>query len=514
MRLGQLFALLGMLAGEFPLTGQISHFSFPNEFGPRTVGFRTILQYDYSRTYRTTVDVTGKPYRGELARPIETLIWYPAVKSAAAKPLKYGDYFSLFGTEEYFSPDSAESNRILNERRKHFDANPDAAMHAIRDAKEVSGKFPLVVYAPSFSAPAFENADLCEYLASYGYVVIASPDMGAHARGMTGDLVGIDAQAHDITFLIGFARILPQVDLSHLAVAGFSWGGISNLFAAARDSRIDALVSLDGSARYFPKLIEDSKYVLPQNITVPLLFFTQGEITLESLNENKFDTSGNALNQMRNSDVYIVRMHGMRHGDYSSLFQRSPDYWKRSPAGDYSEEEAAQSYGWMARYALKFLDATLKSDANALAFLSNAPAKNGVPPHLLSLDIRKHKGFPPDIEGLASELQKRGFNHAPEVYAQAKAANPDMKLGQDDIDSWGSQLIDQSDPAEAIEIMKLNLSLHPDSDDALESLGEAYEANGDRALAVENYEKALTKNQENRQAKARLEALREKSVTN
>ena len=27
-----------------------------------------------------------------------------------------------------------------------------------------------------------ENADLCEYLASHGYVVIASPDMGASTR--------------------------------------------------------------------------------------------------------------------------------------------------------------------------------------------------------------------------------------------------------------------------------------------------------------------------------------------
>ena len=31
--------------------------------------------------------------------------------------------------------------------------------------------------------------------------------------------------------------------MSEIAVAVFSWGGISNLFAAARDNRIDALVA-------------------------------------------------------------------------------------------------------------------------------------------------------------------------------------------------------------------------------------------------------------------------------
>ena len=106
---------------------------------------------------------------------------------------------------------------------------------------------------------AFENADLCEYLAGRGYVVVASPDMGTHARGMSIDLEGAETQARDISFLIGFARTLPDTDLSAVGgVPGFSWGGISNLLAAARDNRVKVLVSLDGSARYYPKLTEEA----------------------------------------------------------------------------------------------------------------------------------------------------------------------------------------------------------------------------------------------------------------
>ena len=94
---------------------------------------------------------------------------------------------------------------------------------------------------------------------------------------MTSDLEGMEAQRGDISFLIGYAHTLPAADMSHIAVAGFSWGGISNLFAAARDSRIDALISLDGSARYFPKLIVDSGYVHPEEMTIPVLFFHKAE---------------------------------------------------------------------------------------------------------------------------------------------------------------------------------------------------------------------------------------------
>jgi hypothetical protein len=51
---------------------------------------------------------------------------------------------------------------------------------------------------------------------------------------------------------------LPDADISEIAVAGFMPGGITNLFAAARDHRIEAQVALDGIMRYYPGLVRDS----------------------------------------------------------------------------------------------------------------------------------------------------------------------------------------------------------------------------------------------------------------
>jgi hypothetical protein len=124
-----------------------------------------VLQYDYSRTYWGAVDITGKPYTGERARPIQTLIWYPA--EAGGARLKFGDYTALFATEQEFAASPGRAAAVVAEARGHFDADPDGPMQAIRDAKPESGRYPVVIYAPSFSAPAFENADLCEYLASF-----------------------------------------------------------------------------------------------------------------------------------------------------------------------------------------------------------------------------------------------------------------------------------------------------------------------------------------------------------
>jgi dienelactone hydrolase len=259
-RRGQIAIIIGgILATAFagyPVYAQSrDSFAIKAEFGPYAVGFRLVEQYDYSRTFVDVVDELGKPFQGERARPIQTLIWYPAEKNTA-RHMTVGDYVALGRTEASFGHPQG-----FDDAADYFTSGirptyPDP-MAATRDAPPVSQRFPVVIYAPSFSSNAWENADLCEYLASFGYVVIASPGMGVQHES-THDLAGANAQAQDISFLIGYVRTLPDADLSHLAVVGWSWGGLSSLIAAAHDNRIQALADLDGSIRYWPGLVRSA----------------------------------------------------------------------------------------------------------------------------------------------------------------------------------------------------------------------------------------------------------------
>ena len=354
------------------------------------MGFRVVHQYDNSRSYEAAVIVGGKAAKRDGARPMQTLVWYPAQRGSGS-PMSYGDYLNLFASEDRFSLTPSEAADVLRKDLKDYraDADQSARMWAVKDAKPEDGTFPLVVYAASFGGPGFENADVCEFLASYGYVVIASPSIGSHSFDMNGGIEGAETQARDISFEIGFAGTLPQVDSSKIAVLGYSWGGISNFFAAASDDRIKALIAFDGSARYFPSLISKSNEVRPKDMTIPVLFFTRGEIPLEDL--VGADLSGNVLDEMIHSDVYIVRMHDMRHGEFDSMHQRSPAYWDHHPAGEYSPEETAESYDWVARYTLEFLNWTFRQSASAREFLTEPPQKNGVPDHMLAVDFRPKK---------------------------------------------------------------------------------------------------------------------------
>ena len=318
-------------------------FHIDKPYGQYSVGFRSVDQSDAARSFRGRYDELGKPYEGRQARPIQTLIWYPAAGKSSGKAITFADYILLGPSDQGAFQGSAEA--ATNYERSFYSTQVlSAPSHAYRDMKAAAGRFPVVIYAPSFNAEAYENADLCEFLASYGYVVIASPDFGARQRLMTPDYEGVDAQARDISFLIGFATTLPNTDTAHIAVAGYSWGGISNFFAAARDSRIDALVMLDGSVRYFPKLVKDTADVKPADLALPILFFTQKDMSMEEIAEHHVSASDSVLNELTHSDLTLVHMRAMEHGEFGARNFRNADFWTHMPPSDYTREEITESF--------------------------------------------------------------------------------------------------------------------------------------------------------------------------
>ncbi len=221
---------------------QTSSFQFLQKPGPYPVGLKVVDQYDHSRAYAASSKNLSKSSVDDAARPLQTLIWYPSLKSTG-KPMTVGDYTQLADTEIHFDAPHPEQNRWRSLLKTSF----EIPLWAVQDAQPTEGNYPVLIYAPSDSSVSWENADLCEYLASHGYVILASPSIGVSARDMTDDLDGINAQARDISFLITYAKSLPDTDSSQVAVVSWSWGGISSLFASARDPRIDALVEMDGS---------------------------------------------------------------------------------------------------------------------------------------------------------------------------------------------------------------------------------------------------------------------------
>lgn len=491
------------------------NFTFSNPPGPHAVGVKFVQQYDRTRLFKRRIDaITGEQARGERARPMQTIVWYPAVRGG--KPLAYRDYLETMATEDEFGRRAAQVKRLTDQRiesnagarREALLREVAAPMRAVRDARPQEGKYPVVIYAPSFSASAIENADLCEYLASQGYIVLSTASLGAYSRPMTLDLEGLETQAADISFLIGYAGTLPQADTGRVAVVGFSWGGLANVLVAAKDERIKALVSLDGSLRGYPRFVDGGKdaarYVTPERVTVPLLYLGARPRTLEDLNSNKFDLRYSFMNQMKYADVYIISLQPMRHGDFSSYGVRmSGDDWFE----DYTREEVELAHSWAARYVRHFLDAYLKGDAEGLAFINNKPAANKAPPHTIFADVRRKKeAAPPTLEHFAERLATEGFDKAVAIHEEFVRRGATFKLDPNEIYGWGAQLARIERLEQAREIFRLGVHLHPDMGFIHDGLAEMQSKTGQVQEAVRSYRRVLELDPENADAARYLKA--------
>lgn len=490
-----------------------SHFTRFNPPGPHSVGLRVVEQHDLSRGYHGATDpYTGGARSGTQARPIQTLIWYPAERGTG-QAMNAGEYLRLGATTDNFGLPAAERARL---EREYVNARagaltPERAqielaalVLARRDARAGAGRFPVVIYAPSYRGPALENADLCEYLASHGYVVIASPSTGQWPSGMTDDLEGVEAQVDDIQFLIGYAHSLPHADTERIAVMGYSWGGLANVMAAAKDPRIDALVSLDGSVRSYPDVIEQSRFLTPARVTAPMLYVAATPRHIEDLPAD-MNQERSFLNRMKYGDLYRVTLAPYVHRNFSVMFGQR--FLPESGYGNYDKDELAVANGWLETYVLRFLDAYLKGDAAGRAFLDTPAARTGAPAHLFTVHQVKRLDDPPTRTAFAAALAREGFERAATIYDAFRKRHPSFTLSDEEMNAWGYNLLRGGHTQESVAIFRLNTELHANSWNAFDSLGEAYEKGGNRAVAIEAYKKSLALNPGNQNAADRLKTL-------
>jgi dienelactone hydrolase len=472
--------------------------------GPYRVGFHVRQQYDRARVYQHPRNpVTAQATSGDRSRPLQTLVWYPAIGTGGA--LTYRDYVTTVATEEEFSrmPDQVRraTDALVETRSPQVQRDMQDTMRALRDAPERPGKFPVVIYAPSHSAYAIENVDLCEYLASHGYIVIATPSLGPRSHAMTAELEGAEAQADDIGFLVGYAQTLAQADANRIAVVGHSWGSLASVLAAARDDRIRALVTLDGSLRAAYDYVNGgpraARYVTPERLGIPLLYMTRLQ--------DEGAIGSELLAHMRYADIYLATLDAASHMDFSSWSLRmAPD----AAFGRRTRTQSAQAYGAMARMVERFLDARLRNDAPARRQLDDALAANRPPPGFISFAVHRATGAPPTLDTFLEQLGQQGFEHIAAIYDRLHAQNPDLALDPLQAHDWGMKLLRERRAADAMQVFRLGVKLYPERFDFLyDGLGQAYEAAGERDAAIANYRQALALEPGQAHARERLGAL-------
>jgi dienelactone hydrolase len=456
--------------------------------GPYAVGFTTATVVDATRTIAAPKDYLGRPHPGYGQRPVHVAIWQPAESATSGVAMSYGDYLPLLAWDtapqaegaarrqvdewQYIQavtplagpPDPAAMERLLGER-----------VWARRDARPAPGRFPVLVYAPGMGYPAFDNSVLFEYLASHGYVVVASPSIGPTAGRMPGSGAGLEAQARDLEFLVGYVQTLPQADPERIGTAGFSWGGLSSVLLALRNARVRAVVSLDGVIRETGSLALARTFpdFRPERLRVPMLVFTP---TADRATPDFADES--ALDQVRFAELTRAAVPGSDHHDFgsmSSLLRRASQ-----PGKGRDWAPATAGYEAICELTLEFLDVHVKG-GGAAALRPGSAAWT-----LCGVSTRRAGKGPPTAAELGEILETDGPARAIEVVRTVAKEQPEAAASiEGAINQAGYELLFAGRTRDAIAVLALGVEIAPESYNASDSLGEAYLAVGelDRARA-------------------------------
>ncbi|HMP04193.1 MAG TPA: hypothetical protein PKD86_09635 [Gemmatales bacterium] len=403
----RLVAWIGLFLLAWPSVGgaQSPPFWGDLKLGPFAVGYRSTWKLDYSRLYAMALGDRTTQAPGKVPRPILFNVWYPATRAAGAKPMLHRDYLAISSDQPHlakFSTQLAEYNlgviaqevlgKSLAELSEHekeaLQRLLDTPTACILDATPQAGPFPLVLYHSGAGSSFEDNAVLCEFLASHGFVVVGSAFQQQSGRSFNTD--NREGSARDLDFLIAQAAELPFVDWQHIGLIGHSAGAQAALrFRAQPQCPVDAMVCLDTTQDYHS--ISNPLWDYPAHVLKNQARFT-GPLLMVA-GPGAFFELADALRQ---APRYYLTLPNLSHNDYISqgLWRRESNErlsrGEPSPAAadrlseQSAREQARHEYQALNSYILLFLQATLKGEPRAQELLAKEyrTSKIGTAPHV------------------------------------------------------------------------------------------------------------------------------------
>lgn len=482
------------------------------EKGKYDIGYKTMIDYDYSRTYNLSYPADTVSQKHD-PRPIITNIWYPAMKAAKDKPMLYGDYIKvqtqdltlknfIKRIEEYNAENSkfySFYERELNaDQQKKYTAQLNLPIDVVRDAVPLTGKFPLVIYHAGLGGTLNDNTILCEYLASHGFVVVSGAFQGNDYKDVDLDW-DLERSRKDLDFMLNKIKNLPFIDFAKVAAIGHSYGAQAVLAYRTEDfSPVSCLIIIDTTMDYsydaMPDDFEDLTRVLYakiKNLNVPMLVFANPNARFRVVDSLKY------------SDRIYATV-DLEHNDFTSLtaLAKRNDLMRRD-----NPDTVWAKYATVVNYCLNYLNYNINNDNSAKQFvLSKHPFFNvsEVPKgKALAIKIPVYTDYSKmptegQIEKLAFDENIEGLD---KVFSTHGAS-----LNENHVYNAGYAVLKRHIDV-SIYLFKKNAELHPESANVWDSLGEGYYAKGEKELALKSYKKSVELNPKNENGLRMIEKL-------
>jgi hypothetical protein len=338
--------------------------------GPYDIGFRQATYTDKNRA-DATQHIDG--------RPIQITIWYPAVPSQGSERISFGEYLKLsqVSTTPRDKAPEVQSLRDTLSIALSSEEGIDASvldeilatkMQAVQGAPPVKKSFPLVLWSARHGTIAAQSV-MCEYLASYGYVVafarydgpevplpyqISSPEVKVNT---------LKEHVSDLDFALSTLKTFRNVDRKKkTTIISWSYAGESATLLQMQNPDVGLVIALSSNVL--------SGWVYQDPAELSKLDATR-LTAIYILMTEKFRTNGSVFTAppiLDGIQAYVVMFPQLAHGNFNATEGMIPSVMSISKVPRWSKAGpvAQRGYETIAHYALQFLDAYVKRDAKNL----------------------------------------------------------------------------------------------------------------------------------------------------
>jgi dienelactone hydrolase len=458
--------------------------------GVYPVGYRVLYEYDKSRTWHATrrADTPFSP--DENGRPVRVSLWYPAGATQGLRKMKILDYVHPGGPASFADANralEARDRRVLAEMvpERSFPRLLNTGMQAYAGAPFTNGRFPVLLYSGGVNSYTLSNVILAELLASHGYIVVAAPPLGPSDDETEQPYTPVELQtaARDLEFAWGAVRSLPNVEGSPLGVFGHSLGGTVALLVSLRNANISAMVGFDGTYGFANGRDTISKLAdyAPKAMRAAVLDIHRADAELDPT----------VISSLIHADRLVITLPRTTHGDFTTFAPIARAFDQPLPQhvpSGYTRETGYTAYRASTSLALAFFDERLKKkEGSDKLFRAALDAESGAT--FKQLDALP---APPSAADVRRVIENRGFDAAAQIVERFQREQGEKAIDARGLNSLGYQLIAAHDYKEAIDVLRLVPVAYPKSEDAQDSLGDAYSANGDTTRAIDAFTRGIT----------------------